>query len=186
MSIIELILLSIGLALDAFAVSLGIAANGMLKDKRSTFRLAFHFGLFQTLMPIVGWLVGGGFKTVITSYDHWIAFSLLGIVGVKMIKESFSKEVEEKKSNPSKGWNLILLSLATSIDALAVGFSLAFLNISIWYPSLMIGIVTGSLSLVGIIIGKKFGDRLGKKMEFVGGTIVTGIGIKILFTHLIP
>lgn len=181
---IEIVLLSIALALDAFAVSISSATTGVLSDKRSIFRLAFHFGIFQALMPIAGWILGNEVEKYASTFDHWIAFGLLSIVGLKMIKESFIHTDDKIKSNPSKGWNLVLLSFATSIDALAVGFSLALINESIWIPSMIIGFITASLSFLGIILGQKIGERFGSKMEFLGGLVIFLIGIKILLTHV--
>ena len=183
MSLLEIILIAVGLAMDAFAVSIGAGTLASMKDLRSTVRLAFHFGLFQFLMPVAGWFLGSSIQNYVESIDHWIALLLLSYIGIKMIHESFKKE-ESQKENPSKGRNLIILSVATSIDALVVGFTLAMLNVDIWYPSIIIGVITAGLSLLGIWIGKKLGMRLGKVMEAVGGVILIGIGVKILVEHL--
>lgn len=179
----EIIIIAIGLALDAFAVSIGGGAQGQLHSKRDAARLAFHLGLFQFLMPIIGWFLGSQISNIIAEYDHWIAFSLLVFIGGKMIKEAYD-ETKQYKTNPSKGITLVLLSIATSIDALAVGFSLALLDIRILFPSLIIGVITATMSLMGIYLGKKFGEKFGSKMEIIGGMILIGIGIKILIEHL--
>ncbi len=184
MNIIEIILIAIGLSLDAFAVSLGASSGGRIKDARSKFRLSFHFGLFQFIMPVIGWYVGTTIEPLVKNFDHWIAFALLFYVGGKMIYESFSDGDEAEKSNPSKGMTLVLLSVATSIDALVVGFSLALIDVDIWQPGIIIGLVTGFLSLFGIYIGGYLGSRFGKKMEMAGGIVLIGIGIKILLSHL--
>jgi putative Mn2+ efflux pump MntP len=135
-------------------------------------------------MPIIGWYVGYQVSDYVTTFDHWIAFILLFYIGSKMIYES-SKEDEEKNGyNPSKGSKLILLSIATSIDALAVGLSLAFLKVEIFTPSLLIGIITATFSFLGVKIGRKFGKRYSQKAELLGGLILIGIGIKILIEHL--
>lgn len=186
MSIIEILFLAVGLALDAFAVSIGASSAGSLSDRRSKFRISFHFGLFQFLMPVTGWYIGAQIEPVVKNFDHWIAFILLLFIGGKMIKASFEMEGEKLKNNPSKGITLIILSVATSIDALAVGFSLAMIDVSIWEPGIIIGVVTGFLSLAGIYLGTTLGKRFGGKMEFVGGLILIGIGIKILLSHIIP
>jgi putative Mn2+ efflux pump MntP len=183
MSLLEIILIAVGLAMDAFAVSIGAGTLASMKDLRSTIRLSFHFGLFQFLMPVIGWFLGSKIQVYVESFDHWVALVLLSYIGIKMIYESFKKE-ETQKENPSKGRNLIILSVATSIDALAVGFTLAMLNVDIWYPSIIIGVITAGLSLIGIWIGKKLGMKLGKVMEVVGGVILIGIGVKILVEHL--
>jgi putative Mn2+ efflux pump MntP len=184
MGLLEVLLMAVGLALDAFAVSIGASSGGKLTDVRSRIRLSFHFGLFQFLMPLIGWFCGSTIEPLVKSFDHWIAFILLLYVGAKMIKESFGTNDVDSKGNPSKGKTLVLLSVATSIDALAVGFSLALIDVNIWQPSVMIGVVTGFLSFVGIYIGDFLGARFGKKMEFFGGIVLIGIGLKILLSHL--
>lgn len=170
--------------MDAFAVSVGAGTLAKTKGTRPVFRLSFHFGLFQFLMPVVGWFIGSGFKKYIEHFDHWIAFILLGYVGIKMIISGISSKNESSFGDPSKGMNLIILSIATSIDALAVGLSLAILNVNIWYPAIIIGIVTSFLCIIGIYIGNRLGSRFGKIMELFGGIILISIGLKILITHL--
>jgi putative Mn2+ efflux pump MntP len=184
MNFLEIFLISCGLAFDAFAVSVSAGTLKSCESPRAAFRLSFHFGLFQFLMPVIGWFIGYQISEYVTFIDHWIAFGLLFLIGAKMIKETFEKSEEKKNFNPSKGSQLILLSIATSIDALAVGLSLAFLNVDIFIPSLSIGIITASLSFIGIKIGRKFGKKYSKQAEFIGGLILIGIGIKILFEHL--
>lgn len=185
MGIAEIILIAVGLSLDAFAVSVGASSNGSVTDARSKFRLSFHFGLFQFMMPVIGWLIGSKIEPLVADFDHWIAFLLLFYVGVKMIKESFEKDDRKEGGNPSKGITLIILSVATSIDALVVGFSLALINVEIWYPSVMIGFITGILSLAGIYIGSYLGEKFGKRTELAGGLVLIGIGIKILLSHIL-
>lgn len=181
MTFIELLILSIGLALDAFAVSL--ATGNKIENRRGAVRLAFHFGLFQFFMPIIGWLLGWQFVRHIVKIDHWIAFVLLAGLGIKMIHESFSKAKDET-GDPSRGKHLVILSFATSIDALVIGLTLAMINIEIFYPSLLIGFTAGVLSLIGIYLSKKLNDTIGKKMEIAGGIILIGIGCRILYSHL--
>ena len=180
----EIIVIAFGLALDAFAVSLGAGAVGRIGNHRGAIRLAFHFGLFQFLMPVLGWYVGFKIEPLVKSVDDWIAFFLLSYIGVKMIWDSY-KPVDEFRRDPSKGKEMVLLSVATSIDALVVGFSLAILMINVWYPAFIIGIVTALLSITGIYLGKVIGSKIGKKMEIMGGLIIIGIGLKILISHLI-
>lgn len=184
MEFIELMLLAIGLSLDAFAVALGSATNGHVKGKRPAFRLSFHFALFQALMPVIGWIIGNRVNELVAIFDHWIAFILLLFIGAKMIYESFKHEKDSQRSDPTKGWSLVILSIATSIDALVVGFSLALIKMEIWYPSIIIGITTGVLSLIGIYFGIKLGSLFGKRMELLGGIIIIGIGIRILISHV--
>ncbi len=181
----EILIIAVGLAMDAFAVSVAAATSGKLTGKRATFRLSFHFGLFQGLMPVIGWFAGIKIAHLIAAVDHWVAFGLLLIVGTRMIISAFSLETETFSNDPSRGASLVILSVATSIDALAVGLSLAMLQISIWYPAVMIGIITGLLSVIGIRAGRYFGEKLGPRMELIGGIILIGIGVKILLGDLL-
>jgi putative Mn2+ efflux pump MntP len=183
MELSEIIIIAIGLSLDAFAVALGVGSVGRIPGHRGAFRLAFHFGLFQFMMPVLGWYTGIEIEPYVKSIDHWIAFFLLSYVGTKMIWESYKAEIHSRK-DPSKGKEMILLSVATSIDALVVGFSLAILKISIWYPGFIIGIVTAVFSIMGIYLGKVIGDKVGRKMEFIGGLVIISVGVRILITHL--
>lgn len=184
MLLIEIIIIAVSLAMDAFAVCISAASTGMISDRRAVFRLSFHFGLFQFLMPVVGWFIGLNILTYIVYIDHWIAFTLLAYVGGKMIHEARNENEAQQKPNPSKGMNLVMLSVATSIDALAVGLSIGVLDLEIWYPSFLIGVITAGLSLIGIHLGQKLGKRFGKRMEFIGGVVLIIIGFRILITHL--
>jgi manganese efflux pump family protein len=177
-------LIAIGLAMDAFAVSLGVGTMGRSNTPRSIFRLAFHFGIFQAFMPILGWLAGMTIDTYIRSFDHWIAFLLLSYVGGKMIYEGARGEKEEFHNDPSKGKMLVILAVATSIDALAVGLSLAMIDVPVILPAILIGVVTFSLSLAGLLLGNRLGVKFGQRVEILGGLILIGIGIRILTTHL--
>jgi len=178
--------IAVALAMDAFAVA--IVTGLSLKDVslRQTFRLSWHFGLFQALMPIIGWSAGISIRIYIEKYDHWIAFGLLAFVGINMIREAFRHdEDEEQKKDPTKGKMLVMLSVATSIDALAVGLSLSMINISIWTPALIIGIVAGMFTIIGLQIGKKIGSavRLSIYAGTIGGIILFAIGLNILHEH---
>jgi putative Mn2+ efflux pump MntP len=179
--------IAVALAMDAFAVSIATGVN--LKDVsfRQTFRLSWHFGLFQALMPVVGYGAGLSIRIYIERYDHWIAFMLLSLVGVNMIREAFNNDKDdEKKNDPTKGISLVILSVATSIDALAVGFSISLLNVSIWTPALIIGIVAGIFTIIGLQIGKKIGSALQLSLyaEIVGGIVLIAIGFNILHEHI--
>jgi manganese efflux pump family protein len=176
--------IAIGLAMDAFAVSIGAGTGGQVDDLRSKLRLAFHFGLFQTGMTLIGWLAGTTVQRWISSIDHWVAFGLLAYVGVNMIRSGLGKGGDDKPSNPSKGFTMVFLSVATSIDALAVGISLAMISIPIIFTSLLIGIVTFGLSSFGLLAGSKLGERFGKRMEILGGVILIVIGLRVLVSHL--
>ena len=152
---------------------------------RHYFRLSFHFGLFQFMMPILGYLAGVSIEWLIRDYDHWVAMALLSYIGLKMIKESFSAESKEFDRDPSRGWNLFVLSVATSIDALAVGLSIGVLGGPIMLPSVIIGIVCALFSIAGVGIGKKAGSLLGKRVERIGGLILIAIGAKIALEHFV-
>jgi putative Mn2+ efflux pump MntP len=172
--------------MDAFAVSLAVGSTRQEIRPRPLFRLSFHFGLFQFLMPVVGWFVGSRVDQYVQSVDHWIAFGLLGYIGVRMIRESRASDDDDKqKSDATKGWTLVGLSVATSIDALAVGLSMGLLGIDVWFPSMIIGLAAAGMTAFGMLFGKKLGQQFGHKMELVGGIILIGIGLKILVEHLV-
>jgi putative Mn2+ efflux pump MntP len=184
MDFLTVLLIAVGLAMDAFAVSLGIGTSERSTSPRARFRLSFHFGLFQCFMPIIGWVAGSTVSRWIAPIDHWIAFGLLAYVGINMIRSGFNPEAESYTRDPSRGRTLIVLAVATSIDALAVGLSLAMLDVEIITPSIIIGLVTYSLSMVGLFAGNKLGEKFGKRMEILGGIILIGIGIRVVITHL--
>ncbi|MEW6741837.1 MAG: manganese efflux pump MntP family protein [Planctomycetota bacterium] len=183
MSFVEIALIAVGLAMDASAVSLAVSAAGLVHGPRATFRLSFHFGLFQFLMPVAGWWLGTTVASYVGKVDHWIAFALLAFIGVRMLRAGATGGTE-LHGDPSRGVLLVMLSLATSIDALAVGLSLALIHVAIWYPSAIISIITGGLSLAGLFLGKRLSARFGKRMEVLGGLILVGIGVRILVGHL--
>ena len=183
MGIIELIILSIGLAMDAFAVAVCKGLSMTKMKWKNACIIGMYFGGFQALMPLVGYLLGISFQEKITSIDHWIAFILLGIIGINMIKEAISKETE-KTNDSIKFKDMLILSVATSIDALAVGITFAFLKVNIWLAISLIGIITLIISIIGVKIGNIFGDKYEKKAEFAGGLILILLGVKILLEHL--
>jgi putative Mn2+ efflux pump MntP len=185
MNFIEIFLIALSMAMDAFAVCLGAGTQERTSGPRPTFRLAFHFGLFQFLMPVLGWFAGATIVRYIASYDHWIAFGLLVFVGGRMIRSGFNPDGVAQKNDPSRGWTLVLLSIAVSIDALAVGLSLGIIGVTIWIPAVVIGIVTSLVSWLGLWIGNKLGEKFGKRMEIAGGIILILIGIRILLAHLL-
>ena len=184
MTIWEILLIALGLAMDCFTVALGIGTNGMKKTTRMVLRLAFHFGLFQGGMTFIGWLAGRQIADLISRFDHWVAFLLLLWVGGKMVKGSFDRDEECKKEETTRGGSLVMLSVATSIDALAVGLSLAIIDGSIVQNSLIIGGVSFILAGAGYLLGDRLGCRFGKRMELLGGLILIGIGVKVLLSHL--
>lgn len=184
MDYISIFAIAVSLAMDAFSVSI---VCGLIIDSpglRHYFRLSFHFGLFQFFMPILGFLIGRKIENIIKDYDHWIAFILLLFIGLKMINDSRSKDESNECSDPSKGFSLVYLSLATSIDAFAVGLSLGLLGNPILLPSVIIGIVCAIFSAIGVYLGDRIGIILGKRIEALGGIILIIIGIKIVIEHL--
>lgn len=176
--------IALGLAMDAFAVSVATGLALAAVTPRHVFRIAFHFGLFQFLMPILGWLAGRQMTQFAAAWDHWIALALLGYVGGKMLYEAWDKDDDSAQTDPTRGWSLVTLSVATSIDALAVGFSMALLEVSIWGPAVVIGLVAAALSTVGIVFGGRLGKKSGRWAEIVGGLVLIGIGLKIVAEHL--
>jgi len=183
MNLITIIFLAIGLGVDAFSVATGIGAANTKRSWAPVARLAAAFGLFQFAMPIAGWLAGLTVVNFIANYDHWIAFALLTYVGGKMIRDGFEKENNEEKADQTRGFPLLLLSIATSIDALAVGFSFAILKVPILFPATIIGIVCFLMTAIGMIFGKVLARIFGKKVEIFGGIVLIGIGVKILIDH---
>jgi putative Mn2+ efflux pump MntP len=184
MDFITLFGIAVALAMDAFAVALAVGLAVAPLTGRHLFRLGWHFGLFQAMMPVIGWLAGVTVQQRIAAYDHWLALGLLSFVGGKMIYEAFKDEEERSRSgDPTRGMTLVLLSLATSIDALAVGLSLGMLGVSIWLPAGVIGLVAGILTLTGMLLGRRVGSLWGKRVEVFGGLILIGIGVRIVLEH---
>ena len=184
MGTIEILLVSVGLAMDAFAVSICKGLSMKKMNWKKAIIIGLYFGIFQALMPVLGYFLGTTFEQLITSIDHWVAFILLAAIGINMIKESFQKESEH--CNDNVGFKtMIVLAIATSIDALAIGITFACLRIDIVLPVISIGIITFVLSVVGVKVGNKFGDKYENKAEFAGGLILILLGLKILIEHLI-
>ena len=185
MSFIELLLIAVGLSMDAFSVSI---CKG-LTTKKFSWRIALvcglWFGLFQALMPSIGYFLGAQFQEMIEAYDHWIAFGLLALIGANMIREALSNKEEEASVNDSLGFKtMFLLAIATSIDALAVGISFACIQVQLWSSVLIIGVTTFLLSVLGVKIGNVFGSKYEKSAGITGGIILILIGLKILLEHL--
>jgi manganese efflux pump family protein len=180
----EIFLLAISLAFDAAAVSLAASAAGWAKTGRARFRLAFHFGLFQGLMPLLGWGAGQVFSGWLAAVDHWIAFGLLCWIGAAMLRGGLRGEGAAALTDPTRGWALVALSVATSIDALAVGASLSMLGAAIMQPALAIGLAAAVLSLAAILVGHRASRSLGPRLEIIGGLMLIVLGLKILVQHL--
>jgi manganese efflux pump family protein len=183
---LSILAIACALAMDAFAVAIvaGLTLNPL--TRRQIFRLPFHFGLFQALMPIIGWIAGKAVHRYISEFDHWVAFGMLAFIGGRMLWGAVHGDKEDRKStaDPTSGWTLILLSVATSIDALAVGLSLAMVGSPILVPAIIIGLVAAAFTLTGMLLGRRIGSLWGKRVELLGGVILLAIGIKILMEHL--
>ncbi len=187
MSIWVVVIIAVGLSMDAFAVAVACSIALHPVSPGQVFRIAFHFGLFQALMPVLGWLLGHTMREYIMNWDHWIAFLLLAFIGGNAIYEALAesgKNGNASKTDPTRGMMLLMYSVATSIDALAVGISLAMIKVNILFPCLIIGVVTAILSMVGMMAGSRIGARFGREMEIFGGVILIGIGLKILISHI--
>lgn len=183
---LSLLALACALAMDAFAVAIVTGLTVSPLTRRHVFRMAFHFGLFQALMPVAGWLAGTAVHRHIAAFDHWIAFGLLAFVGGRMVWGALGAEHGERlaSGDPTSGWALVLLSLATSVDALAVGLSLAMLGSRIVVPAVVIGVVAAAFTVVGMALGRRIGSIWGQRVEVTGGLILLGIGVRILVEHV--
>ncbi len=184
MELLTIILIAIGLNFDSLAVS--ITTGLVVKDIkfRQAIRIALIMAFFQAMMPLLGWYLGSQIKELIKAYDHWLAFTLLFLIGAKMIYEAFKEEHERQDFNPLKLVVTIGMAIATSIDALIVGVSFGFIDMNITQAVIIIGCLTFLVAMVGMLLGKKAGHFFGNKMEIVGGLILIGIGAKILIEHL--
>ena len=184
MKIGELIVLSLGLGMDAFAVSICKGLSMKKMNWKKALIIGLYFGGFQAIMPVLGYSLSKGFENFVTSIDHWIAFILLSIIGGKMVKDAFSPENSENCNEDVGFKTMIVLAIATSIDALAVGITFAFLNVNLILAIALIGSITFFLSVIGTKVGNVFGDRYENKAELLGGVILIFLGIKILLEHL--
>lgn len=182
MEILEIIILAIGLAMDAFAISICKGISSKKVKLKECLIAGMYFGGFQALMPLIGFLLGFNFEELISSIDHWIAFILLSIIGINMVKESFSDDENVNSSFEFK--EMLPLAIATSIDALAVGVTFAFLKVNIWVAIFLIGVITFIFSAVGVKLGKIVGNKFKNKAELIGGLVLIIIGIKILLQNL--
>lgn len=172
--------------MDAFAVAMASGVYLRNVTARQFFRLSWHFGLFQALMPVVGWYAGGAVRHWIEPYDHWVAFVLLAFVSGDMLRQTFEKDAKEPiLRDPSRGFRLVILSVATSIDALAVGLSLSVLKVAIWTPALIIGITAAVFTLTGLFLGSRAGSfqALRRYSAFFGALVLFAIGVRILYSH---
>jgi len=184
MTFFEVLLIAVGLSMDAMAVSLCAGAAGYTATMRPALRISFYFGFFQAAMPVLGWLAGSAVVSWVAGIDHWLAFFLLAFVAFRMVRSGLRPDAIDPACDPTRGSTLILLSFATSIDAMAVGFSMALLSIPILLPALLIGLVTFLLSYTASHMGRRLGVRFGKRMEIAGGLVLGLIGLRILLAHL--
>lgn len=184
MNLIEIFFISFALGLDAFSIAVAAGAYFRKATKSQKFRLSFHFGLFQFMMPIIGWYGGASIEKYISSFDHWIVMTILTVLGAKMIHDGLKSEDNSIKKDISKGYSLIALAVATSIDAMAIGFSLALINVDIFFISVIIGIVAAIMTLIGIKIGEKASSHFNGKAFIFGGVILILIGLNILYQHI--
>ena len=184
MSLLEIVLIALSLSMDAFAVSVTLGLSVEKPKIKEIMVPGLFFGFFQALMPVIGFLAGIYFANKIQKFDHWIAFVLLGIIGAKMIKESFSKKEKEADINSFGLIKLLILAVATSIDALAVGITFAFFEVFIIKAAVIIGIITFIVSMIGVKIGNMVGIKFKSKAEFIGGAVLVLLGTKILIEHL--
>jgi putative Mn2+ efflux pump MntP len=184
MAFITLLLIAVGLSFDTFAVSI---SSGLILSKitfKQATRIGITFALFQASMPVIGWLVGESIKQYAQDFDHWIAFIILGALGAKMIIESRKSNPEERNLNPLDFKVMIGMAVATSIDALIVGFSFALLEVNIFWAAIIIGAITYLVAMLGMLFGKNIGSATGRRMEMLGGILLILLGLKILVEHL--
>lgn len=183
MGIFEILLIGIGLAMDAFAVSICKGLSMKKMNWKNAVIIALYFGVFQALMPLIGYFLGMTFESIVTTFDHWVAFALLTLIGGGMIKESFDDE-DDKKNDKVDFKTMVVLAIATSIDALAIGITFAFFDVNIVLAISIIGIITVIISVLGVKIGNRFGDKYQNKAQLMGGIILVLLGFKILLEHL--
>ncbi|MDR1727359.1 MAG: manganese efflux pump MntP family protein [Acidobacteriota bacterium] len=183
---LNLLAMAVALAMDALAVALVTGLTLHPLTGRRLFRMSFHFGLFQALMPMLGWAAGRAVYGYISAFDHWMAFALLGFVGGRMFWGALrgGMDGDAPRVDPTSGWELVALSVATSIDALAVGLSLAALGSGILAPAAVIGLVAAAFTLAGMLLGRRIGAHWGRRVEAAGGLILVAIGVRILVQHL--
>jgi manganese efflux pump family protein len=184
MGFASIVMIAVALAMDALAVAV-VTGVSLAVTRRRVFRLAFHFGLFQALMPTLGWFVGRPIQVHVSAFDHWVAFGLLAIVGGRMIIGALEEDRSRRAPvDTTRGWDLVLLSVATSIDALAVGLSFAMLGSSIVVPAVTIGVITAAITAAGMLVGRRVGSDWGPRIEAVGGVGLIVIGLKIVAQHM--
>jgi putative Mn2+ efflux pump MntP len=186
MTLLSLALTALGLSADCFAVAVSAAVASQTPSRMQILRTAFAFGLAQFVMPLVGWGVGREFVRIVADYDHWVAFGLLSVVGIHMLREAFERDADRVTSGDiTRGARLLVLAIATSIDALAIGLSIAFLDAPVLLSAAVIGLVAGAITVMGFALGVKLGQVAGQRARMFGGLILIGIGVKIVLEHTI-
>ena len=183
MGFISVLIMGLALSMDAAAVSLAASTSGQVTDSHAGFRLAFHFGLFQALMPVLGWYIGASIEPIIADFDHWVAAALLVFVAGRMLRAAMNPAAEQRHDDPSRRWTLVLLAVATSIDALAVGLSLKMLSEPIGVPALAFGLVTFGVCQLAVLLGARVGAWLDKQAQIAGGVALIFIAVRIIITH---
>ena len=183
MEILEIFLIAVGLAMDAFAVSICKGLSMKKIDIKKMCIIGLYFGIFQAGMPVIGYFLGKGFESFVTQIDHWIAFTLLSFIGINMIREALSKK-EEETSDDLSFKTMIILSIATSIDALAIGITFVFIRAKVIFAAAIIGFIAFAFSIIGVKLGNRFGDKYEKKAQIIGGLILILMGVKILLEHI--
>lgn len=184
MFLLPVILIAISLSLDSVSVSVASGLKIKQPKIQQALKIALFFGAFQAIMPIIGWFIGANIDSAIVKYDHWIAFALLSLIGVKMVYESFDHTEEKERTNLLNNRTLIALSIATSIDALIIGVTLGLINVPLLFSAFIIGIVTFVFCFFGFLLGKKLGSFFESRVEIIGGIALIALGIKILVEHL--
>lgn len=186
MTLVNIMAIAVALAMDAFAVAIATGICLGTIHWRQNFRLAWHFGFFQAMMPVIGWAAGLTIRDLIAQYDHWVAFSLLLFVALSMLREAFQNDDTcERTKDPTKGMTMVMLSVATSLDALAVGLSLSVVGVSIWGPAVIIGVVAIAFTTIGLHLGKRISKaaRIKRLADVLGGMVLVMIGLNILREH---
>lgn len=186
MSLLEITGIAVGLAIDAMSVAIAVSLMLGRVNAGQVFRFAFCFGFFQGMMPVIGWLLGSGIERFISTWDHWVAFALLLVIGLKAVRDALKGDDSARTiSDPTRGFTLLILSIATSIDALAVGLNFGLLNVNIYLPAAVIALITAGLTASGMLLSRFITSRLKKYMQIFGGIVLIAIGLKILLEHII-
>jgi len=184
MNLLSLTLIGVGLSIDSLAASITTGACSKNIKLKHILKVASFMAFFQGAMPLIGWIIGSSFKSIIEDYDHWVAFTLLLVIGAKLIYDAIKGTSEDNKSNPTKNMMLAGMAIATSIDAMILGIGFGLIEINIWLAMIIIGATTFIFSTIGVFLGEKLGNKINKGIEIFGGIVLIGIGLKILLEHI--